>query len=305
MFPKLLLALPLLLLASCGGGSGGSGGSDGDQTVTVAPDGGGSTSEKCINTHSSTGEGCLSKSQFDASVRTKTSQLRTNITSGVQGENDNWVRDNVNAYKAYANLFLIKGGGEAALPGKGVRLGILDSGIHRNHPDFTNARSQGIVVENRGAGAENEPTFSPSHGTSVASSAVGYRSGIAWGATTTMFSAKNPNPRTTFVPLTASYYREIFENDGKGLDILNLSLGPDQAIHEVADETELRRLLSSGTNGDRINAWAQPGVSDKTILVWAAGNEGKNSPHLNAGAMYFAPELRGHSIAVVATDRRW
>ena len=44
--------------------------------------------------------------------------------------------------------------------------------------------------------------------------------------------------------------------------------------------------------------------ADKTILVYAAGNEGQPYSGLGADLPYYIPELRGHSLAVAATDPR-
>jgi len=94
------------------------------------------------------------------------------------GNDQNWARDEVNAY---AHVGLMKGGSAAASPGAGVHIGILDTGIDLNHSDFTGVGVGSLALQD-GAGAAEQPFFSPSHGTSVASAAVGLTSGIAWGA---------------------------------------------------------------------------------------------------------------------------
>ena len=40
----------------------------------------------------------------------------------------------------------------------------------------------------------------------------------------------------------------------------------------------------------------------KTILVYSAGNEGEPWSGLGADLPYYIPELRGHSLAVAATN---
>jgi len=299
-FYRTALALPLILLASCGS-------NDSDSTTSNP------TTSNCIKIHSGA---CLTNAELGKEARQLTTALRTNIRRfrGLSGNNpgpQNWARDEVNAYEAYAHVNLMKGGSAAASPGAGVHIGILDTGIDLNHPDFAGSGVGSRVLQD---GAANEPLFSPSHGTSVASAAVGLTSGIAWGADMTMFSAKNPDPTRDgdYVPLTADLYEGALNEN---VDILNMSLGyglgPFAAIESSWTESQVRDIYR---RDDVINVWAQPGVSEKTIMVWAAGNNnGKgawavvnnnfdaHSPNLDAGAVRFIPELQGHWVTVVAT----
>ena len=317
-FSRVVLALPLILLAACGGGGDDIDYDDDDYDYSPpsdpSPEPPDVTTVPCLDTASGD---CLTNAEFTQRARELTTALRRSIRS-VPGASQNWARDafgennsaGVNAYEAYANLYLVKGGTAAASPGKGVHIGILDTGIDLGHPDFAGVGTGSRRLQE---GAASEPLFSESHGTAVASAAVGFTSGIAWGADITMFSAQNPDPRKggDYVPLTADLYQGALNEN---LDILNMSLGEgpgaNGAIQAAWTESDVRRAIGN----DVINVWAQPGVSEKTIMVWAAGNNNgrtynkkqpfnAHSPSLDAGAMRFIPELRGHWIAVVATDR--
>ena len=286
-FPRVALALPLVLLAACGGGG------DEDPDSSSARGGG-----RCLQTHDGD---CLTNSELAEQARRLTNAIRT-ATRGLPGGSNNWARDQVNAYKAYANLHIVKGGRAGSAPGQGVNIGILDTGIDLTHPDFAGVGAGSRQLQEDAA---REPLFSESHGTAVASAAVGFTSGIAWGADMKMFSAKNPDPmRGHYVPLTPDLYQGALNEN---LDILNMSLGygPGKlgAINANWTESQVRNFYGS----DQLNVWAQPGVSEKTIMVWAAGNNNSSrfnahSPNMDAGAAYFIPELRGHWVAVAATD---
>ena len=118
----------------------------------------------------------------------------------------------------------------------------------------------------------------------------------------------------------AELYGDVLSRD---LDVLNLSFGVAGVV-EFYDAPAIRASL-----GKMIEALAQADRADKTILVWAAGNyhnelclagsencigdsetdylgraSGRldaSSPDLLAGMMARIEELRGHSIAAVAT----
>ena len=301
-FPRAALALPLVLLAACGGGG------DGDSDSTSTRPGG---RGNCLQTHDG---GCLTNSELAERARRLTNAIRT-TTRRVPGGSDNWARDQVNAYEAYANLHIVKGGRAAAAPGQGVHIGILDTGIDLGHPDFAGVGTGSRRLQE---GAAREPLFSESHGTSVASAAVGFTSGIAWGADMTMFAAKSPSSSRDFVPLAADLYQRALNEN---LDILNMSLGDSRAIQASWTESGVRNYFEERSPGV-VNVWAQRGVSEKTIMVWAAGNNhcdydlphdgclqengspqfNAHSPNLSGGAVRFIPELRGHWVLVAATD---
>ncbi|MYK91838.1 MAG: S8 family serine peptidase [Synechococcus sp. SB0669_bin_8] len=302
-FSRTALALPLILLASCGGG-----GSDDSDFAN----GGGTT--HCLKTHSGD---CLTEPELADRARQLTTTIRNTVRS-IPGGAQNWARDAVNAYEAYAHVHLMRGGTAGASPGAGVHIGIIDSGLHPEHPDFSGpgaGRREWFHPE-----ARDESLFSPSHGTAVASNAVGLTSGIAFGADMTLLATQSVDPRLLLIP-SKELYQRMFN---LGVDIQNHSFGWSAAldwrsanffdnpgaIQRSWTSSQVRNLIGEG----KIKLWAQSGVSDKTIMVWSAGNEnGKttfdgqtfnaHSPSVRSGAAYFIPELRGHWVAVVATDR--
>ena len=321
-FGALFPVVCLMLLAACGGGGGGGGGNgsgDGsapeqqdvpaERNVVTKP---GAAAVPCFETASGD---CLSSNELNEAVKTLTDELKRSIISR-QGD-ANWVRGAVNAYEAYAHLAISKGEAAAASPGQGVTIGFIDSGIHTDHPDFTQTTSGKRIL----TGAGDDDHLSSAHGTAVVSAAAGWTSGIAWGANVRMISgqAADTNGTADTIPLTTELVQRALDYD---LDILNLSLAPaDERYWSVREDwtgNSVRNDLGQG----RIDAFAQRNRADKTILVWSSGNSNcdhdhphpecrpgvdkefnAHSPTLYAGAMAFIPELRGHSLAVVATRR--
>ena len=162
-----------------------------------------------------------------------------------------------------------------------------------------------------------------SHGTSVASVAAGENLGVAPGATiipiaqnlsddqrANAYADATLRAAVTLLPTTdrnilddelASAQRDNYAK----FDIINRSYGvavfdPNVISSEVGSELQwYRRYLPKYLNAllqvDRPDA-------EKTILVYAAGNEGEPWSGLGADLPYYIPELRGYSLAVAATN---
>ena len=161
------------------------------------------------------------------------------------------------------------------------------------------------------------------HGTIVASVAAGQNLGLAPGATIIPIAQNLSDDqrandyadailRTTvaFLPTTD---RNILDDELASIrrdnyakfDIINRSYGaavfdPNVISSAVGSELQwYRRYLPKYLNAllqvDRPDA-------EKTILVYAAGNEGEPWSGLGANLPYYIPELRGHSLAVAATN---
>ena len=161
------------------------------------------------------------------------------------------------------------------------------------------------------------------HGTIVASVAAGTNLGVAPEAIIIPI-AKNLTDdqsadalagdvlRTVIASLPASERRlvddeiaSVWRNDYANFDIINRSYGipqfdPDVISSAITSELQWYRRYLPRT----LNAILQIGTSDaeKTILVYAAGNEGEPYSDLGADLPYYVPELRGHSLSVAATD---
>ena len=295
-----------VLVSACGGGG---------------PSGGGGP--KCIATHE---DGCLLPAQFEEKAAALAGEIR-----GRPDFSQQWGLAAIKADKAYAHLALVEG--DDVRPGEGQTIGIIDSGIDETHPVFEGT----TITEELLQGASDETGDEFSHGTAVASVIAAPRPplpypnvahGVAWGADLAVFAiaiGTEPEPgHFNPVPLaalksedaeSAAVFRHVLAWEGaRGrLDFLNLSFEYPGLI-DYYPEADLR-----ANHGETIEVLAQADADEKTILVWGAGNahgakctqneaycvQGEVDAHtvgILAGLPVHIEELRGHSLAVVATS---
>ena len=174
--------------------------------------------------------------------------------------------------------------GRLTAPGAGQTVGVIDTGIDKDHPAFCggSAACTKTVTEERLLGAMDETGYEVSHGTAVASVIVGRlrsASGVAWGADVAMFAIPlgsgggNYSPISTFsLHANDDNYAEVFNSavgwssGTRTLDFVNVSFVFPGMIDQYTEQA-LRFTFD-----DSIAALAQSGVSDKTVFVWGAGN---------------------------------
>ena len=291
--------------------------------VSACGGGGPSGGPACIATHE---EGCLLPAQFE--------EKATALAGEIQRRPDffqQWGLAAIKADKAYAHLALIEG--DDVRPGEGQTIGIIDTDIDETHPVFEGT----TITEELLHGASDETGDEFSHGTAVASVIAAPRPpvpypnvahGVAWGADLAVFSISfgtEPEPGH-FNPVSlaelksedaesAAVFRHVLAWEGAGgrLDFLNLSFEYPGLV-DYYPEAELR-----ANHGETIEVLAQAGAGEKTILVWGAGNaqgagctrseawcvQGEVDAHtvgILAGLPVHIEEMRGHSLAVVATS---
>ncbi|WP_413466623.1 S8 family serine peptidase [Mesobacillus subterraneus] len=176
------------------------------------------------------------------------------------------------------------------LTGKGVTIGVIDTGIDYDHPDLRRSFAGGhdLVdgdddpMETKGAGFR-----STLHGTHVAGviAANGRMRGIAPDAKLVAYRALGPGGSGTTEQVIAAIDEAIKDK----VDILNLSLGNDVngpdlpislALNKAVDEG-IVAVTSSGNSGP--NRWTvgSPGTASKAISV-GASTPPMQVPYLNA-----------------------
>ena len=273
--------------------------------------------EPCVLTH---GRDCVLVPEFEAMAEEEAEEY----ASHPNFENQ-WGLDAIGAHRAYGHVNLLEG--PEAAPGAGVTIGVIDSGIDAEHPIFAGKTIHREFL----FGAESETGEQFSHGTAVASIAAGGRSqdpgaphGVAWGADLAVWAIPLGEANQVYEPISLEtlaqadrgftyMFEQVFawRDDGNDLDILNLSFGYDGLINGYSEE-DLRANF-----GATIATLAQADASEKTILLWAAGNANNDaceagvancvngvvdavSVGILPGLVARIEELQGHSVAVVA-----
>ncbi len=285
-----MVSATAILVSACGGGGGGGGGvGTGD---TSAP----------------------SESQ----VTRIASQYRSSSEFSRQ-----WGFSRTRADRAYAHMELALGSDFSA--GKGVTIGVLDTGIDLSHPAFvTNAndpdKDRFVIRDDRLLSGDPEDGSDFSHGTAVAGIAAGGRNvglsgsthGVAWNANIAAFAISlgsrgpnfmyEPSNLSALPQQTRDGLNQLFSTplswrgpNQERVDILNLSFSLTGMIEGYSEST-LRTTL-----GRAIQAMAQAGVSDKAILVWGASNSHGAACPSDSTAAECKPDANG-DLKVDATS---
>ena len=232
--------------------------------------------------------------------------------------------------------------GADVLPGEGVNVGIIDSGIDLGHWAFDRDRVTEVNLDRDDA---TESGFVISHGTSVASviaaqsgsmprefEDIGVR-GVAPGVSLTVFAVADRGPEGPTADEELAWFGRALGPEA-GLDILNISFGTSyDLISDYPDEAAVR-----GRYGRLMDLLAQGGKEDPSLIVFAAGNDNgpcdaalvgafgdpsqcvadpdlsafyetptglffADSPGVDAALQVHSEDLRGHVVSVVATRR--
>ena len=233
-----------------------------------------------------------------------------------------WGLGQIGAATAYARIARRDGAGTA--PGAGARVGVIDTGIDAGHWEFDPERTSST-------NARADPI---GHGTSVASIIAARRDGpvpaefshddfhgVAWGVDLLQMTAvqlDTPDPLMTYTGIDAAKLENEMEQlarwvtEASSVDFVNLSL----QVHGLV-ENYLDKEGFGPTYAAAVGTLADTGGR---VLVFAAGNDNEDlceapepgcidgrlratSPSLFAGLPVLEESLRGHVVAVVATER--
>ncbi|WP_433745388.1 S8 family serine peptidase [Falsibacillus pallidus] len=165
------------------------------------------------------------------------------------------------------------------LSGKGVKVGIIDTGIDYNHPDLNrNYKGGQDFVDGDKNPMESRNKNGPStlHGTHVAGiiGANGVMKGVAPEAELYAYRALGPGGHGTSDQVLAAIDQAVKDH----VDILNLSLGtdvnaPDLPITEALNKAVSKGVVavtSSGNSGPNLWTVGTPGTASDAISVGAS-----------------------------------
>lgn len=163
--------------------------------------------------------------------------------------------------------------------GKGVKIGVIDTGIDYSHADLkSNFRGGRDVVDGDGDPMETKGGFGQAtmHGTHVSGiiAANGQMKGVAPEASIYAYRALGPGGAGTSEQIIAAIEQAIKDK----VDIINLSLGtningPDLPLSMAlnkAVEQGITAVASSGNSGPNIWTVGTPGTASKAISVGAS-----------------------------------
>ncbi len=169
--------------------------------------------------------------------------------------------------------------------GKGVKVGVIDTGIDYRHPDLKGNYKGGYDLVDRDKdpmetmGNSKKATI---HGTHVAGiiAANGKMKGVAPEASIYAYRALGPGGYGTTDQVIAAIEKAVKDK----MDIINLSLGdtmngPDLPTSKALDKVVKKGIVAvvaNGNDGPGIWTVGSPGTSDGAISVGASSDAGKS-----------------------------
>ncbi|NGP44730.1 S8 family serine peptidase [Bacillaceae bacterium SIJ1] len=188
--------------------------------------------------------------------------------------------------------------------GKGVKVGIIDTGIDYKHPDLKQNYKGGydFIDHDRDPMETIEGSIPTTmHGTHVAGiiAANGHLQGVAPDAELYAYRALGPEGMGTTDQVIAAIEKAVED----GMDVINLSLGntvngPDWPTSEALDEAVRKGVVavtSSGNTGPGLWSVGSPGTSDGAISV------GASFPPLQVPTLLM-PSSNGDPLAILRMD---
>ncbi|MBA8878975.1 autotransporter domain-containing protein [Phyllobacterium myrsinacearum] len=192
----------------------------------------------------------------------------------------------------YANYAYAMG-----VDGSGVKVGVIDSGLAKDHPEFTGRYEEGITVQ------PDKPwdvdSNSVTHGSAVAGIIAANRDGkgmhgVAPGAT---IVAVNAEAEDGYVSTEASL-AGIYGLVSRDVHIINNSYGSESAITDYPPD-----VVYSMYQAD-IAAYKHA-VDNDTLMIWGSGNDSRGQPTIESAIPYLIPELERGWLAVTGYDYQY
>jgi len=181
--------------------------------------------------------------------------------------------------------------------GYGIRLAIVDTGIAASHQEFSGRTVNGTDFASTNGGSTADVH---GHGTHVASIAAGNRDavgmrGVAYDATLYSYKIGNDAGSLVGINTDAKWAAVVDRHVTDSIKISNNSWGSSSAITSF---TQAQVLASHPLT---IAAY-QNAVANGTIFVWAAGNNSRTQPSVQAGLPHLITGLADRWLAVVSVN---
>ncbi|MGX1743319.1 autotransporter domain-containing protein [Bosea sp. NPDC055353] len=192
-----------------------------------------------------------------------------------------WGLDDIKAAQAYAR----------GVDGTGVSVGVIDSGIFAQHPEFIGRYGGGYDYLTETAQAIDRSN----HGTGVASVIAANRDGkgmhgVAPGATLIVAGADDSQGLFIDGAFAARAYADL---QARGVRIINNSYGDDRPITEFTRNSYLSEDASS------VSVYRRA-VAAGILSIWGTANQALDQPSAQAGLPHLFPELERGWLAVMA-----
>jgi len=226
-----------------------------------------------------------------------TASLSTSAQAQSAEYDAQWGLDAIGAQDAHENGYT----------GKGVTVGVVDSGVYIFHPD---------LVQNLSPLSLNGPTGGPidgidfeGHGTHVSGTIAAARDGVgmvgvAPDARIATYQLTNPGTATIDpAGIDAAVARVYAHGLANGIEIYNNSWGSDVMVpSDPAAAATLRTQFE--TDNPQMLAAFRDAAAQGAVLVWANGNASFAGAALEPGLPGLFPELRASwlTVAAVGTD---
>ncbi|WP_067728522.1 S8 family serine peptidase [Oceanobacillus damuensis] len=163
--------------------------------------------------------------------------------------------------------------------GKGVKVGIIDTGIDYEHPDLQHNYQSGfdlVDLDDDPMESQPEQGMPTSHGTHVAGiiAADGELKGVAPDAEIYAYRALGPGGTGTSVQVLAAMEKAVED----GVDVINLSLGNNVNIPDYPTSIAVNRasnlgipvVIANGNSGPDDWTVGSPATADKALSVGAS-----------------------------------
>ncbi len=220
--------------------------------------------------------------------------------------------------------------GKVCLTGKGVKIGIIDTGVDYTHPDlggctkerFQNRQCTKVAGGYDFVNDDSDPMDDQGHGTHVAATAAGNGAlkGAAPDASIYAYKVLSSNGQG-YSSWIISGIERAADPDGDGdfsdrLDVINLSLGgpgnPDDPMSRAIDrivDAGVVVIIAAGNSGPSSESIGSPGTARKAITVAASDKSGQiagfssRGPVVWPGGGYLEkPDITAPGVSICAAE---